>query len=89
MVAECGYQTERQIRVLEGQEEIAEPQNYKWEFKRIVEIWGKVKSRCGILRKTVLNQSVIRNSEVSVRFWNSSLAQEIMELVKWAIYINF
>lgn len=29
MVAECGYQTERQIRVLEGQEEIAEPQNYR------------------------------------------------------------
>lgn len=28
-VAECGYQTERQIRVLDGQEEIAEPQNYR------------------------------------------------------------
>lgn len=27
MVAEYGYQAERQIRVLEGQEEIAEPQN--------------------------------------------------------------
>lgn len=62
MVAEYGYHAERQIRALEGQEEIAEPQNYRWEFKRIVEIWGKVKSRCGILRKNELNHSVKRNS---------------------------
>lgn len=84
-MAEYGYHAERQIRALEGREEIAEPQNYRWEFKRIVEIWGKAEPRCEILRKTVLNPSVLRNSEVLVRFWNSSLAQEIMELVKWAI----
>lgn len=35
---ENGYHTEWQIRALEGQEEIAEPQNYWWKFKRIVEI---------------------------------------------------
>lgn len=74
MVAEYGYQAERQIRVLEGQEEIAEPQNCRWEFKRIVDIRGKVKSRCGILRKTVLNQSVKRNWSFSeiLKFFSST-----------------
>lgn len=37
MVAEYGYHAERQIRALEGQEEIAEPQNYRWEFSK--ELW--------------------------------------------------
>ena len=43
---EYGYHTEWQIRALEGQEEIAETENYWWKFKRIVEIWGKLKEKC-------------------------------------------